>query len=218
MLRSGLPAVGWRKALFVPALLCVAWNAFEAVRIAPYDLAYFNPFAGGPEAGPRYLSDSNIDWGQSAKALKRYVDQAGVPAIYCAYAGNVDPWDYGVRYQYVPGPRNPPRSQQRGFLMPGGAPRELLAVSVMTAQGLYLSDAQAYDWLKYRTPIDRVGHSLLIYDITRDDMAHVRIAYGCFGYKLYDLAAREARRALEINPANEYAVRLLATLSSPRAP
>ena len=88
----------------------------------------------------------------------------------------------------------------------------------MVAQGLYLSDAQAYDWLRYRTPIDRIGHSLLIYDITRDDMAHVRIAYGCFGYKLYDLAAHEARRALEINPANEHAVRLLATLSSPAAP
>ena len=211
-------AAGWRRALIVPALLCVAWNGVEAVRIAPYDLAYFNPFAGGPAAGPRYLSDSNVDWGQSAKALRRYVDRAGVPAIYCAYAGNVDPWDYGVRYQYVPGSKNTPKSQQRDFLVPRAAPRELFAVSVMVVQGLYLSDAQAYDWLKYRTPIDRVGYSLLIYDITRDDMAHVRIAYGCFGHKLNDLAAHEARRALEINPANEYAIRLLATLAAPRAP
>ena len=221
LLRPVRSAARLSKALVIPALLCVAWNAVEAVRISPYDLAYFNPFAGGPERGPQYLSDSNIDWGQSAGALRRYVDRAGVPAIYCAFAGNVDPWDYGVRYQYVPGAKNTPTSQRRGFLVPRNAPREFLAVSVMVAQGLYLSDVKAYDWLKYRTPIDRVGYSLLIYDITRDDMAHVRIAYGCFGYKLYDLAAHEARRALEINPANEYATRLLATLSalpSPRSP
>jgi hypothetical protein len=202
-----------KKVLPACLLLCTFWNAVEAVRISPYDLAYFNPFAGGPANGPHWLSDSNIDWGQSTEALKKYVDHMGVPAIYCAFVGDRDPWLHGIQYQYVPGPMNLQAVRVRGFVVPEGMARELLAVEVMISHGFYLSDTEAYSWLKSRTPIDRVGYSILIYDITRDDMAHVHIAYGCYGNELYDLAAREARRALEINPSNQYAARLLATLA-----
>jgi 4-amino-4-deoxy-L-arabinose transferase-like glycosyltransferase len=202
-----------KQVLPVCLLLCTLWNAVEAVRILPYDLAYFNPFAGGPANGPYWLSDSNIDWGQSTEALRKYVDRMGVPAIYCAFVADMDPWIHGVKYQYVPGPMNPPAVRTRGFVIPKGTPRELLAVEVMVSQGLYLSDVEAYSWLNSRVPIDRVGYSILIYDISRDDMAHVHIAYGCYGHELYNLAAHEARRALEINPSNQYATRLLATLA-----
>ena len=88
--------------------LCVlglGWNVIEAMRIAPYHLAYFNAFAGGPLNGDRWLLDSNYDWGQAHRALRRYMTEQGVPMIYCAYTGNSDPWYYGVHYQYVPGSR-----------------------------------------------------------------------------------------------------------------
>jgi len=211
------PSYGFLRNLIGAAIIVgISWNALEAVKITPWQLAYFNPFAGGPVNGPHYLSDSNIDWGQSTEALKRYVDRAGVPAIYCAFAADRDPWIHGVRYQYVPGPLNLPAARNRGFQVPRGMARELLAIEVLVTQGLYLSDPEAYAWLRSRTPIDRIGYSILVYDITRDDMAHVHIAYGCFGYKLYDLAEREARRALEINPTNSYAARLLAALGQAR--
>jgi hypothetical protein len=202
-----------KKMLLACLLLCSLWNAAEAVRILPYDLAYFNLFAGGPANGPHWLSDSNIDWGQSTEALRKYVDRMGVSAIYCAFMGDGDPWIHGVKYQYVPGPMNLPAVRSRGYVIPDGTPRELLAIEVMVIHGLYLSYTEAYSWLKSRVPIDRVGYSILIYDITRDDMAHAHIAYGCYGYELYNLAEHEARRALEINPANKDAARLLATMA-----
>jgi hypothetical protein len=209
----------WRQySLHFVLLLCVAWNAVEAIKISPYDLAYFNPFIGGPEFGSEYLSDSNIDWGQSSKALKAYMDREGVSAIYCAFATNADPWEYGVRYQYVPSILALPDARQRGFKVPEGLPRELLAVSVVLKQGLYLSDRQAYDWLNFRTLVAKIGYAMLVYDITNDDMAHVRIAYGCYGYQQFDLAAHEARRALAINPGNEFAQRLVAALQASKPP
>jgi hypothetical protein len=203
-----------RNLLFAAILLGVGWNVYEAIKISPYNLAYFNPFVGGPEHGPNYLSDSNIDWGQSTKALKDYMDRMGVPVIYYAFAGGADPWYYGVKYQYVAGYYK----TYHGILVPRNAPRELLAINVMVAQGVSVGGADAYHWLRERKPIDRVGYSILIYDITGDDMAHAYIAYGCYGYALYDLAAHEARRALEINPSNEPAKQLLASIARIQAP
>jgi len=213
-LLAGLPAASLadraaiRKAALVAVAAALLWNGYEAFKVHPHELAYFNAFAGGPEGGPAWLSDSNIDWGQSWKGLKRYMDSRGLPAIYCAFTGNSDPWNYGVRYQYVPGPLNLEISRQRGFLVPDEVEREVLAIGVSVVHAIHLSDREAYGWLKSRTPIDRVGHSVLIYDITGDDAAHTSFAYGCYGYKLYGLAEHEARKALRINPANGTARRL----------
>jgi hypothetical protein len=201
-----------RRILSSVLVLCLAWNVAESAMIFPYYLSYFNQFAGGPDNGFRYVTDSNADWGQSAKALKKYVDQHNLNAIYLAFAGNSDPWYYGVRYQYVPGAGNWLQPQKRGFVVPEGN-RDILAISVRTLQGLHLSDHKAYAWLEERTPLDIVAHSFLIYDITGDEYAHLRIAYSSAGYGLNDLAAYEARRVLGINPENKAAKALLEKLA-----
>lgn len=212
-------AKAYRLFLPLAVVSSLLWNAREAVAISPYHLTYFNQFAGGPDNGVRCLSDSNIDWGQCAKALKTYVERQQLPGIYCAIAGNSDPWYYGVRYQYVPGTKNLDTQKRRGFKLPSGIPRELLAVSVMVLQGLHLSDHDAYAWLRSRTPIDIVGHSIFVYDITGDEIAHLQIAIACAGFKLHELAAHEARRVLEINPQNAVARSLLEKIANlPDAP
>ena len=63
----------WKTAL----ALCAAVVVIESVAIYPYYLAYFNTFSGGPTQGPRYLLDSNIDWGQDTKRLKSYLRERG---------------------------------------------------------------------------------------------------------------------------------------------
>ena len=78
-------------------------TAASALRIAPHQLAYFNELVGGPEQGYRYLSDSNIDWGQDLQGLKRYMDAEKLPIIYLSYFGTPPPSYYGIRYQYVTG-------------------------------------------------------------------------------------------------------------------
>jgi len=47
--------------------------AVESLAIWPHYLAFFNGFVGGPDKGPEYLVDSNLDWGQELSNLKKYV-------------------------------------------------------------------------------------------------------------------------------------------------
>src|SRR4029077_2189123 len=65
-------------------------SAAELARIHPHELSYFNPLAGGPEGGRRYLSDSNVDWGLDLKRLaaRMRVDGGAPPTV--AYFGGDD--------------------------------------------------------------------------------------------------------------------------------
>lgn len=54
-------------------VLMVLWTLAGAVRIAPYELSYFNELVGGAQNGYRFLADSNLDWGQYAYAREEYV-------------------------------------------------------------------------------------------------------------------------------------------------
>ncbi|MFQ5877253.1 MAG: ArnT family glycosyltransferase [Acidobacteriota bacterium] len=207
----GEGAVARARGALVPiaAALCLSWNLVEAARIAPHQLAYFNQFAGGPANGHLVLLDSNLDWGQSAKALRRFVDATGLPAIYCAFSGNSDPWYYGVRYQYVPGSGNLEAARRRYTRVPGGVERELFAISAMVRHSTHFSDHHLYDWLDGREPVAMPGYSYLLYDVTGDADSHARIALLCLNFRLLDLAGFEARRALRYDPGNELAQEVL---------
>jgi hypothetical protein len=204
--RAVPPASAWSRRLLPAAIaLCLAWNVVEAARITPHQIAYFNQFVGGPENGHRHLLDSNLDWGQAGKALKRYMDSEGVPLIYCAFAGNSDPWYIGVRYQYVPGSGNLQNPKRRGMRLPDDLPRELLAVSAMVRHSTHFTNHSLYDWLDGREPIAMPGYAYLVYDITGDAAAHAQIAVACLNFRLFELAMLEARRALALEPGNDLA-------------
>jgi 4-amino-4-deoxy-L-arabinose transferase-like glycosyltransferase len=214
--RREAPSGRWRwEAVLVAAGL--AWNGVEAVRITPEHLAYFNFLAGGPAGGHRYLLDSNCDWGQASKALKRYLDAQGVPMIYCAFTGNSDPWYYGVRYQYAPGSGNMRSSKERPARMPLEAPRELFAINAMVLHSLHFSDHHLYDWLLVRQPVARPGWSWFVYDITGDADAHAYIAALCLSFGLLDLAEDQARRTLSFAPGHPMAQKVLEKVAERRA-
>lgn len=68
---SKLFAVGPRWSRWLIAVVLV-WLAVESGRGYPNEIAYFNQLVGGSEGGYRYLSDSNVEWGQSADILHAY--------------------------------------------------------------------------------------------------------------------------------------------------
>ena len=82
---------------YVVALLLV-WNMVSSLRTFPVYLAYSNELWGGPSQTYRYLSDSNVDWGQQLKATKKYLDSRHVQNCWFAYFAEVvvDPTYYGV--------------------------------------------------------------------------------------------------------------------------
>lgn len=46
-------------------------------RVHPNEIAYFNSLAGGVDGGGRWLSDSNVDWGQDMKRLAVWLRATG---------------------------------------------------------------------------------------------------------------------------------------------
>ena len=80
----------------VALLLVLALNAADALRCAPDYLTYFNILVK-PANSWRYLTDSNLDWGQGLIALREYEFQHPGETLRLAYFGSVNPALYGVR-------------------------------------------------------------------------------------------------------------------------
>ncbi|HWZ86008.1 MAG TPA: glycosyltransferase family 39 protein [Thermoanaerobaculia bacterium] len=78
-----------RPALLALCALPVV-AAGELARIHPYELSYFNPFAGGPEKGRALLSDSNVDWGLDLARLGDELERRGVSNPTVVYFGGDD--------------------------------------------------------------------------------------------------------------------------------
>jgi hypothetical protein len=155
----------WLATIVIAGM--AVFTAVSSLAVAPHQLAYFNEFVGGPGEGYRYLSDSNLDWGQDLKGLKQYVDKENLPIIYLSYFGVAPPEYYGIRYQYVPGTwplRWPPTTDK----VPAAAPRKVLAISVYNLQDTGRIDDPLFRWLWTRSPVAKIGYSIFIYDLTND--------------------------------------------------
>ena len=87
--------------------LVVALLVFQIIstsRSYPAYIAYANELWGGPSHAYRLLSDSNSDWGQQLKDVKRYLDQRGVKDCWFIYfaEGVVDATYYGIPCRPLP--------------------------------------------------------------------------------------------------------------------
>jgi hypothetical protein len=146
----------WRTgALLVP----VALASVELATVYPHPLAFFNQIVG-PANGPRILLDSNIDWGQDLKGLKRWMDAQHVQHINLSYFGNADPAYYGINATYLPGSPLFAASRVRDPQLPG-----YIAVSAQNLYGV-LRDApvpNVYAPLLEHKPSAVIGYSIYIY-------------------------------------------------------
>jgi hypothetical protein len=88
-------ASGRARAAAAVWMLLPAVSAAELAWIHPHELSYFNPLAGGPAAGARILSDSNVDWGLDLIRLAAELKRRGVSDPTVAYFGG-DRVDYRV--------------------------------------------------------------------------------------------------------------------------
>jgi 4-amino-4-deoxy-L-arabinose transferase-like glycosyltransferase len=146
----------------------LAWLALGTLRIAPNYLAYFNELAGGPYGGHRYLVDSNLDWGQSFKALRdwfRGQENARVPMPYVSFYTYASPELYYIFYNPIPpAPYTPPTLPSRFDPAPG-----LYVIGATTLQGVMLNDPDTYDWFRHREPVARPGIALFVYRVLPRD-------------------------------------------------
>ena len=135
----------------------IALVGAESLAIYPHYLAYFNLASGGPADGPRYLLDSNIDWGQDEKNLERFVEQRDLKPL-CTFLFGTAP----AKYYSV---------DSRDLLqtgMPEGVERLpcVVAVSVNFLRGPIIPPS-VFAPLRSRRPVAKVGYSIYLYDLRR---------------------------------------------------
>jgi hypothetical protein len=155
--------VAWARAAAV--ILCT-WVVVAALGIYPDHLPYFNESAcllrdpaaigwdGGTRCGTLWLDDSNVDWGQSLKQLKTWLDR-NLPGreINLLNTYGFPATVYSIRYHEL-------------------SPNDL---AVDPQPGIYAVTAHmvaripaypgASDWLRRVPPAGIAGHSIYIYDI-----------------------------------------------------
>jgi hypothetical protein len=144
----------WGRITLV--LLPVALMA-ESLAVYPHYLAFFNAVAGGPGAGPRYVVDSNIDWGQDVKKLKRWMETNGVAKVCLCYFGKADPNYYGIDNVEPPQADEPNNWKDLDCMT---------AVSATPLEGVYTPRAR-FEILRRMEPVAKVGYSIYVYDLRK---------------------------------------------------
>jgi hypothetical protein len=191
---DGLAALtGPRRALLAAATAAlIGWSAWSGLAIYPHYLAYFNEWAGGPDEGWRILVDSNLDWGQDLKGLKRWMDGNGVERVKLGYVGEAYPAYYGIEFD--PLPSWPDRWQHPLYhdLYPPDPAPGVYAISANLIQGRNLVDPQTYAWFRAREPVDKVGYSIFIYDVPAHGSGRAVLALS--GVDLADLRPEDYAR------------------------
>jgi len=157
---TGAAMTNWKHrrhaVIAVAAVLTI--HGVELARTAPHYLAFFNTFAGGAANGPRYLLDSNIDWGQDASRLKSWMERSKLDEVCLSYFGSASAEDYGIRHMPL---LHAPTDAERARL------DCIAAISVNNLYDLYMP-AGTHAWARRLKPFSHIGHSIYLYDLRKD--------------------------------------------------
>jgi hypothetical protein len=187
-----------RHTLFV--VLLAGCTAAATLSVYPHQASFFNRLVGGPRRGSEHLVDSNISWGQDLLLLRDWLVRNGKQhdRLHLAYFGNLDPRVAGLAFTTPPlGPASvpPPAAAAAGRR---AAPQHELGpvpglhvvdVSLLRGMEQVMPDGDGHwRWaLEGQTdlsyfldfaPSDRIGYSLLVYELSVEDINPIRKARG----------------------------------------
>ena len=169
-LGSALRSAGWSRRLFVVA---AATSVASGALAVPHSLSYFNVLGGGWRHGDAHLIDSNVDWGQDLGRLGVWYRTHHDRPLRLAYFGGVDPHIVGLEYTLPPSLPEPGRyvvsvNFVRGMRFPAvdGASRQ-----VTLPEG-------ELDYFAAWEPVERIGTSLRVYDVSLHDANEARRRLG----------------------------------------
>jgi hypothetical protein len=193
------------KWAYVAAIL-LAWHAVSSMRSSPVYIAYSNELWGGPANTYKYLTDSNVDWGQQLKSVSRYLDQRGIKNCWFGYfAAPAIPFNsYGIPCKPLPTADTIWMHTQVDVPATITGP---VLVSAGTLSGyefgsVVLSPYQPFVNLK---PVAVIDDGVFVFDGTFDtsfasSLGHVTRAMDLAASKQLDAALAEAQEAVDIDP------------------
>lgn len=153
-------------------LFLLAYYAISAILIAPHYLSYINELGLGPNNAHKIVVGSNIDLGQDLKGLKDYMEKNKLQKIKLSYFGSADPNDYGISYEYLPSPYFQQWVPDYTFLQLNerkencSETKGIIAISVTNLKNVHLLNKTCFNWLDKYDPIDKIGYSIFIYNLT----------------------------------------------------
>ena len=185
----------------------VVFHIASSVRAFPNDLSYANEVWGGPQNAHRILADSNVDWGQGLKAMKRYVDQHQIKECWFAYFGSVvaDSAYYGIPCKALPA------SFASVIQMPMAVVPQVIDgpifISSSEISGTLWGGDSANPYLQFRQkpPDALIADSILVFNGRFDislaaALAHESVAVQFMRSQQLDRALGEAEMAVSIAP------------------
>ena len=163
MVVAGLITTATKRSFTLLGLLGTFLIA-EFISIYPDYLAFFNRIVGGPKNGSYFLVDSNLDWGQDLKGLKKWMDQNSVDHINLSYFGTADPDYYGINCTYLPASPFFAGDRIQPPQLPG-----YVAVSWTNLRTVYSTKywGRFFSGLWDIQPAAVIGHSICIYWIEK---------------------------------------------------
>ncbi len=129
-------------------ILILVWYVLEAILIIPHNISYFNQLVGS-QNGWLYLSDTDVDWGQEVKGLANYMKEKNITSIYFApYLPEIYTRNYIKNYTL------PSCTQKNGLYAVGASHLK------------FFESRECYKWLLEHKPVDRIGYSMFVWNIT----------------------------------------------------
>jgi hypothetical protein len=191
-------------ALVAVLLVC---HVASSVRAFPNYIPYANELWGGPAKSHELLTDSNVDWGQGLKAMKRYIDQRQIKNCWFASFGfsAMDVSYYGIPCNVLP-PVFAASTQSRMPIVPPQVEVPVFISATEFSQLYRRPDSEnPYAPLQRITPSALIADSILVYD-GKVDLSHVsaliheNLALQLMRQKKFDQALAEAETAIEVAP------------------
>lgn len=150
-----------RSVFQVFSLIFLGWFVLTSILTYPFYLAYFNEFTWG-QPKYKFLVDSNLDWGQDLKRLAAFINENQIDKIKIDYFGGSIPSYYIDQAKIIDW-----HSDQ-------GPSTGWFAISATYFQFSKLAGVEEgkwdYSWLEKFDPIIIIGNSILVYNISEEDL------------------------------------------------
>lgn len=194
-----------RKWVYVFSALLV-FQAISCLWVSPSYMAYANELWGGPANVHNLLTDSNCDWGQQLKSVKRYLDERGIKECWFAYFahGVLDTDHYGI-------PCKPLPTEEGSYFgenpMPPASINGPVLISAGVLSGFRYGPGRLnpYEQFQSLTPSAAIEYGIFVYDghfeiplaAAHGEMAR---AYDLLGSGDTDHALAAAQEAVRLAP------------------
>lgn len=153
-----------RKWAYVVVALLL-FHAGSSAAAFPHYIAYSNELWGGPGHTYRHLSDSNADWGEQLKAVKKYLDGRGVKECWFVYfaEGVAEPVYYGIPCKPLPTINTLWLNEKIDVPASIDGP-VLVSASNLSGFEFGPGSLNPYEQFKHLRPTAVIGHGVFVFD------------------------------------------------------